>query len=61
MLTSVLIAAIAAATAVALGASGALLAGIWTGACLISVGGAATLAFSTLRAMRGGNAEVVDR
>jgi hypothetical protein len=51
-LTVVTLAAFAAAAVVALGARGTVLAALWTACLAVSVGGAATLGLSTLRATR---------
>lgn len=56
VLAGVMVAALAAAAVVALGASGTLLAALWTVASCVSVCGAATLSVSASRATRSGTA-----
>ncbi|MCW2951883.1 MAG: hypothetical protein JWQ48_1053 [Conexibacter sp.] len=57
VLTVVMVAALAAAAVVALGATGYALAALWSLTLVISVGGAATLLVSASRATRSGTAE----
>jgi hypothetical protein len=52
-----MVAALAAAAVVALGATGYALAALWSLTLVISVGGAATLLVSASRATRSGTAE----